>query len=152
MYHSIVRRIARRNIESLNSRDYGALLKSYGSGIEAGHTVSGCHALGGTRHSADAMRRYYERLHRLLPDLRVDVKSIFVSGWPWRTLIAIEWTDYATAQDGLPYSNVGVQIIEIRWGRMVYSRTYPDVQRVMDVCCRMGAAGIGEGIDPPIED
>ena len=152
MYHWIVKRIVRKNIERLNSGDYDALLKTYGSGIEYGHTVCGDHALGGTRYTLEAMRQYYYRLHRLLPGLRVDIRSIIISGGPWRTLIALEWTDRATARDGLPYSNKGVQIIEIRWGRMVFSCTYPDTQRVIDLCKRLGLSGVSEAVATPIGD
>jgi ketosteroid isomerase-like protein len=152
MYHWIVRRIVRRNIECLNSGDYESLLKSYGFGIKKGHSVSGDHPLGGVRHSVEAMRRYYERLHRLLPDLQVDIRNIIVSGRPGRTLIALEWCDRATAPDGLPYTNEGVQIIEIHWGRIVSSCTYPDTQRVVEVCKRLTATGVIEAAASPIED
>jgi ketosteroid isomerase-like protein len=65
MYHSIVRCLARKNFERLNSGDYESVLASIAPDIV--HTFSGDHALGGTRHSVKGMRRWFQRLFILCP-------------------------------------------------------------------------------------
>jgi hypothetical protein len=40
-------------------------------------------SLGGSRHTRDAMRRWFERLFRLFPDARFELRAVAVDGWPW---------------------------------------------------------------------
>ncbi len=72
------------------------------------------------------------------------------SGWPWNTVVAVEWRATATLGDGTPYSNVGAHIIRIRWGRAVYIHAYEDSQRVADACRRLAQAGVEEAAAEPI--
>ena len=44
------------------------------------HRVSGAHALGGERHDKEALRRWFERLGRVLPTLHITVNNIWVKG------------------------------------------------------------------------
>ncbi len=54
------------------------------------HRVSGVHALGGERHSKEALRRWFERLGRVLPNLQIKVNNIWVQGLPWNTTVFVE--------------------------------------------------------------
>jgi ketosteroid isomerase-like protein len=150
MYHTIVRRIAQKNFELLNAGDYESVLAGIGSEIT--HTFSGNHSLGGTRHSVDAMRRWFKRLFILLPQLHFTIHSITSSGWPWDTTIAIEWTDEAKPADGSFYINHGVHIIKMRWGKAYSIHAYLDTQLIIDLCNRLAAVGVVEATLPPIED
>jgi ketosteroid isomerase-like protein len=114
MYHWLVRRLVRRTFESLSRGDYESVLKGVSPSVI--HTFSGTHALGGTRHSVEAMHRWFQRLYRLCPKLNFEIKNIAVSGWPWDTTVAVEWVDRAMPADGSPYVNEGVHIIKLRWG------------------------------------
>jgi len=89
MYHSIVRRIALRNFERVNQKDYGALLKDCDPNIS--HRFGGAHALGGMRHDREALRRWFERLGRVLPTLHLDVTDVWVKGGPHNTTIIMRW-------------------------------------------------------------
>jgi len=84
-----------------------------------------------------------ERLHRLFPDLNFEVKRVVAKGWPWNTLVAIEWTDHGSAADGEPYENEGAHWIRLRWGKGTYVHAYLETERLADACRRMAAAGIG---------
>jgi ketosteroid isomerase-like protein len=150
MYHSIVRRLARKNFERLNSGDYESVLASIAPDIV--HTFSGDHALGGTRHSVEGMRRWFQRLFILCPQLHFTIHSITSSGSPWDTTIAIEWTDEAKPADSSAYINHGVHIIKMRWGKVFYIHAYLDTQVTIDLCRRLAAKGIPEATLPPIED
>ena len=71
-------------------------------------------------------------------------------GWPWRTVIAVEWVGRATLQDGEPYLNAGTHVMRLRWGRIVYIHAYEDSQAVAEACRRLVANGVEEAAAPPI--
>ena len=65
------------------------------------HAFLGEHALGGARHTLSATRRWYERLYRLLPDIRFDLRSIAVSGPPWNTTVVVDWDESNSGTDNV---------------------------------------------------
>ena len=96
------------------------------------------------------MRRWFERLFRLFPNLRFEVHSIAASGGPWDTTVVVEWTDRATSADGKDYVNSGVHVIRMRWGKTVSIHEYLDTQVLIDTLNRMAVNGIEEAKAPPI--
>lgn len=150
MYHWVVRRLLRQTFAALSRGDYESVLKGVSPSVT--HTFSGTHALGGTRHSRDAMRRWFQRLYRLFPGLNFEIRNIAVSGWPWDTTAAVEWTDRATPADGSAYVNEGVHMIKLRLGKLVYLHAYLDTQLAEALCRRLAASGLEEAAAPPIED
>jgi ketosteroid isomerase-like protein len=128
--------------------DYKYALSGVGNTIE--HRFSGDHCLGGTRNSAEAMRRWFDRLFRLFPNLRFEIRSIAASGGPWETNVVVEWTDRATPADGKDYVNSGVHGIRMRWGKVVSIDAYLDTQVLIDTLNRMAVNGIEEAKAPPI--
>lgn len=149
-YHLVVRKVIRRTFNRLSRGEYESVLKGISPSIV--HTFSGTHALGGTRHSIEGMRRWFQRLYRLCPELNLEIKTMVVSGFPWNTAIAVEWVDTAKPADGSPYANEGVHIIKMRWGKVVYLHAYLDTQLVEAMCARLTAYGMAEASAPPIED
>ena len=87
MYHTIVKRIATKNFERVNDNDYDALLKDCAPNIH--HRFGGHHALGGERHDRETLRRWFQRLGRLCPTLKLTVHDVWVKGWPHNTTIII---------------------------------------------------------------
>jgi ketosteroid isomerase-like protein len=150
MYAFIVRKMVKQSFEFLNQGNYESVLEGISPSIT--HTFSGTHALGGTRHSIEAMRQWFQRLYILSPELNFTIKNIAVSGFPWDTTIAVEWVDSAKPADGSAYVNEGVHIIKMRWGKVVYLHAYLDTQLTEALCNRLSAYGIGEASAPPIED
>jgi ketosteroid isomerase-like protein len=150
MYHTIVKKLALRSFEHLNQGNYEAVLKNVSPTLV--HTFSGQHALGGTRHSKDAMREWFKRLFRLSPGLHFQIRHVAVSGMPWNTVVAVEWIDRATPADGSAYVNEGVHIIKMRWGKVVYLHAYLDTQRTIDMCERLATYGMPAALAAPIED
>ncbi|RYF52593.1 MAG: nuclear transport factor 2 family protein [Cytophagaceae bacterium] len=150
MYHRIVKQIVHQNFERLSQGDYESMLKGMSPSIT--HTFSGQHTLGGTRHSVPAMREWFARLFRLFPGLNFEIRSVAVSGWPWMTTIAVEWTDRATPADGSAYVNEGMHLIKMRWGKVVYLRAYLDTAVLITMCERLAAYGLSEAVAAPIED
>ena len=148
MYHAIVRRRARGIFERLSRGEWRETTADIADDVV--HVFPGEHALGGERHSRDAMERWFERLYRLFPDLNFEVKRVVAQGWPWDTLVAGEWRDWVNAADGVPYENEGAHWIRLRWGKGTYVHAYLETERVADACRRMAAAGIEEAAAPPI--
>jgi hypothetical protein len=77
MYHAIVRRRIRGLFDAVNNGNAEPVLRAFAPRFE--HTFLGDHALGGSRQTLAATRRWYERLYRLLPDIRFELRSIAVS-------------------------------------------------------------------------
>jgi ketosteroid isomerase-like protein len=150
MYHTLVKRLAIQSFGHLNRGDYEAVLKNVSPSIT--HTFSGNHALGGTRHSVEGMRKWFKRLYLLSPGLNFEIKNVAVSGFPWNTTVAVEWVDRATPADGSDYVNEGVHIIKMKWGKVVYLHAYLDTQLTQALCERLAAKGIEEAHAAPIED
>jgi ketosteroid isomerase-like protein len=150
MYAFFVRKTVKQAFESLNQGNYESVLEGISPSIT--HTFSGNHALGGTRHSIEAMRRWFQRLYLLSPELNFTIKNIAVSGFPWDTTIAVEWVDAAKPADGSEYVNEGVHFMKMRWGKIMYLHAYLDTQLTAALCQRLTASGLAEAAAAPIED
>lgn len=150
MYHAIVRRKLRQVFASLDKGDHEPLLAGLAPNFD--HVFSGTHALGGTRHTKAGMRRWFERLFLLFPNLQFTIKHIAVSGPPWNTVAIVEWRDTATPADAVPYVNDGVHVVRLRWGKLSSLHAYLDTEIVANACRRMADRGIADAGEAPIED
>ena len=79
-----------------------------GDGTKRDSSLRGNHALGGTRHDKETLRRWFNRLGKVLPNIQFDVKNVWVKGPPWQTTIIAQWVATATLANGDPYINPGV--------------------------------------------
>ena len=148
IYRAVVARQVRGSFEALGRGDFEKALSGVAEDVT--HTFEGDHPLGGTRHSREAMRRWFERVYALFPGLDFDVHEVAVKGPPWNTVAFVQWTDTARPRGGTPYVNDGVHVIRIRWGKVVELHAYLDTQKVRDACDRMAAAGVPEADADPI--
>lgn len=150
MYHMVIKRIVQSVFENLSKGDYEATLKQLAPRLE--HYFPGDHALGGTRHTPEAMRQWFKRLYEIFPNLEFEIKEIVVKGWPWNTVATVQWIDRAKPLDGKPYINEGVHVFHIRWGKGVGIHAYLDTQKVNEVCERLKQMGVAAASAAPIED
>jgi ketosteroid isomerase-like protein len=150
MYRLIVARRVRALFEALGSKDTDAVLKDVRDDVH--HVFPGDNAMGGERHSRDAMKRWLERVFFLLPEIEFEVKKIAVRGWPWNTVVLVEWSDRGKGRDGVPYENEGAHAIRLSWGKADYIHAYLDTEKVTEVCDRLAAAGVEAAAAPPITD
>jgi ketosteroid isomerase-like protein len=150
MYHAIVRGKVRRAFRDINAGRYAPIVAQFAA--RHTHTMFGAHALGGQRRTLASTRAWYGRLQRLLPDLRFDVHSIAVSGWPWDTRALASWTDHFTLPDGTRGSNQGVHELRLAWGRVVALDVHCDTAKLAGYCERMREMGMVEAGAAPIED
>ena len=150
MYHFVVRRKVLGAFRDLNAGRYGAIVAQFAP--RHSHTMFGQHALGGARRTLSSTREWYGRLQRLLPDLRFDVHTVGVSGWPWDTRILVSWTDAFTLPDGSAGNNQGVHELRMAWGKVTALEVHCDTARLQGYCARMQALGLEEAGAPPIMD
>ena len=146
MYHAIVKRIARKNFERVNQKNFDALLQDCVPDVR--HRFYGSHALSGERHDREAVRRWFERLGRL--GLTLTVQDVWVKGLPHDTTIILRWTAKDTLINGSPYSNYGVHVLKMRWFKIVDIDAYEDSQAVAENLKLQAAHGIREAAEPPI--
>jgi ketosteroid isomerase-like protein len=123
MYRSIIRRQYRKAWDAMNRHDYEAIIAQLAPTFEV--TFVGDTSLGGSRHTKDAMRRWFERLFRLFPDARFELRAVAVDGWPWDTRIFGSFAITATVL-GETYDNVFIQFVKMRWGRITSYSIYED--------------------------
>lgn len=148
MYQAIVKKLAKKNFESVNRKDYAAVLKGCSPDIH--HRFGGDHALSGERHDREALRLWFERLGRLAPGLTLNVQDVWVKGFPHNTTIVMRWLATDTRIDGSPYLNHGVHIIKMRWGKVFDIDANEDSQAVADNLSLLAAHGVVEATAPPI--
>jgi ketosteroid isomerase-like protein len=150
MYKRIARRRVLKVFTELGSGDHEALLDGVAPDVH--HLFPGDNALGGERHSREAMRRWLQRLDALFPEIEFEVIRVAVTGPPWDMWVAVQWADRGRAADGEPYENRGAHWIRLRRGRAVCVHAYLDTDRVSAALQRMAASGIEEAGAPPIVD
>lgn len=148
MYHAIVKRIATKNFTRVNDHDHDALLDDCTPDIH--HRFGGDHSLGGDRHDKEALRRWFQRLARLCPTLKLTVRDVWVKGLPNDTTIIIRWTATQTMPDESPYNNHGVHVVRMRWFKIVDIDANEDSQVVADSMKIFAAHGVEEALAAPI--
>jgi ketosteroid isomerase-like protein len=150
MYKRIAAARIRRAFDAIRRHDYEAAADGVAADVH--HLFPGDNALGGERHSREALLRWFERLGRLFPELQFKVHRVAVKGPPWDMWIAVQWIDEGRAADGEPYVNRGAHWIRILRGSVVHIQAYLDTDLVTASCRRMAAAGIAEAASAQITD
>ena len=148
MYRRIVQRRVQGVFRALSRNDHEAVLAGLAADVH--HRFAGDHALGGERHDREAVRAWFERLHRLFPSLDFTVGSITTSGPPWDLTVTVEWSAEVTPAAGATYTNVGAHVLRVRRGRVVCLHAYEDSQAVAAACEAMLRAGVVEAGAAPI--
>lgn len=148
MYRHIIRRVTLQSFQQVNEGRYKDLLAGCASNIT--HRFGGDHALGGERHDKEALRQWFARLGRVVPDLHLEVQEIWVTGWPWNTVAIARWTSTGTFPDGSPYDNHGVHLVRLRWGKATSIDANEDSQAVSRLLRAVAAAGNAEAAAAPI--
>jgi ketosteroid isomerase-like protein len=147
MYHAIVKRIIVNGFENVSRGNYEAVLSQCAPNVT--HFFAGDHALGGQRRDVEALRRWFQRLGRLLP-VKLTITNILVRGMPWNTTAIVQWTAQTTLSNGMPYHNAGVHFLTLRWGKAYRFQVYEDSQAVARALSCLAEHGVEEAIAPPI--
>jgi ketosteroid isomerase-like protein len=150
MYRAIVRKRIRDLFDAVNRGDAEPVLRAFAGKFE--HSFLGDSALGGSRRTLASTKRWYERLFRLLPDIRFDLRRISVSGGPWNTLVLVEWDETNSGADGVRTTNRGVHVAHLAWGRVTRLAICPDTAGLKATLDRLILAGHAEAQAAPIVD
>jgi hypothetical protein len=73
----------------------------------------------------------------LFPGIRIEPRDVVVNGWPWNTVVATHLEISATLADGRPYRNEGMQLLRLRWGRVVEDLIFEDTLKLDQELRRM---------------
>jgi ketosteroid isomerase-like protein len=150
MYHTVVRARIISLFDAVSQGNATPVLDAFAPKFE--HSFLGDSALGGSRRTITATRKWYERLYRLLPDIKFTVNRVSVSGGPWNTLVLAEWEEQNSGTDGVLTRNRGAHLIHLRWGKATKLLICPDTVALKATLDRLGARGTAEAWAPPILD
>lgn len=150
MYSHIVRAKVVKIFRELNKGNYAPVLSGFGASFE--HWFVGDSALSGRRTSMSVTRAWYERLYRIFPNIQFQVQNIAISGWPWNTLVTVEWTDSFLLLNGEQRHNCGVHLIRLQWGKGTSVRIYCDTRLLDDNLAIQLRGGIAEAAAAPLAD
>ena len=148
IYSWVVKNRIRQSFEQVNAHRWDDLLGSIAPNVD--HRFLGAHAVGGQRHDRDTLRRWFERLGRVLPNLHLTVNNIWVKGWPWNTTVFVQWDGTATLLDGGPYRQHAVHLITLRWGKIHALYVFEDSQEIARALEVQATAGLLEAVAEPI--
>lgn len=149
MYHRIVQARVRALFDAVNRGDAEPVIAAFAPQFE--HRFLGDdHALGGSRISLAAVRDWYGRLYRLLPDIHFDLERIEVVGPPWNTIVIVDWRETNSGTDGVRTFNRGHHVLHLLWGRATRLLICPDTTLLVATLDRLFAAGNAEAHAPPI--
>lgn len=148
LYRAIVKRKIRQAFDQVNRRQWDDLMKSMAPDIF--HRFGGDHAIGGQRHDRETLRLWFERLARVLPNLQLEINDIWVQGWPWHTMVFVQWDGRATRLDGERYFQHAVHVITLQWGKIHAIDVFEDSQAVSAALKAQAVSGLGEAIAEPI--
>jgi ketosteroid isomerase-like protein len=145
IYSYFVEKLVRQSFDHVNDHRWDELLKSVAPNVH--HRFGGSHSIGGERHDKEAMRRWLERLGRVLPNLHLKVNQVWVTGWRWDTTVFVQWDATATLLNGdNSYFNRGFHVISMRWGTAHALDVFEDSQEVARGLAAQAAAGLKEAV------
>ncbi len=145
IYSYVVEKRIRQSFDDLNNHRWDEVLKAVAANVH--HRLPGTHALGGERHDKKALRRWFERLGRVQPNLHLKVKDVRVKGWPWHTTVFVRWDGAATLLNGdASYFNRGLNVVTLRWGRIYAVDVFEDSQEAARGLAAQAAAGLNEAL------
>ncbi|GBG12907.1 acetyl-CoA synthetase [Novimethylophilus kurashikiensis] len=144
LYSYIVKKKIRQTFDHVNNHRWDEATEALAPDVH--HRVSGTHALAGERHSKAALRRWFERLGRVQPNLHIKVDNIWVTGWPGNTTVFVQWDGTATLLNGEAYANRGLHVFTLRWGKVHALEEFQDSQAAANALAAQAAAGLKEAV------
>jgi ketosteroid isomerase-like protein len=145
LYSYVVKKLIRQSFENVNNHNYDELLKAVAPNVH--HRFAGAHSIGGERHDKEAMRRWLERVGRVLPNLHIKINDIWVKGAPWHTKVFVQWDATATLLNGdSSYFNRGFHVITMRWGKVYSLDVFEDSQEVARGLAIQAESGLKEAV------
>ena len=138
MYKALTRALVRRNIAALNAGDPEPLLRLAHPDVVFAFpgdntwarmfrpVVKGRQAHA-THLGVEEARAFAERF--VAEGLQFEIEDILVNGPPWRMRVAVRAHDHSPGPEGDSYANRAIDLLELRWGRVVRWEVYEDTER-----------------------
>jgi ketosteroid isomerase-like protein len=127
VYKWAVRRQIRRNVDALGRGDPAPLLRGYAD--DAVLVFPGESSWSGEHRGREAIERFLRRF--VAAGLTGTAEDILVNGPPWRTRVAVVFSDRAEDGSGNEvYSNRAVLYATARWGRITRQEDFEDTHKV----------------------
>jgi ketosteroid isomerase-like protein len=126
LYVSSVRRLVRHAVARIRQGDVRPLVMLYAKEVRFVFpgTSSWAADFAGRREA----QRWLQRFVRV--GFQLETQEILVGGPPWRTTVAVRFTDRFFDADGSPvYSNEGMMFARASWGRIRLHVVYEDTER-----------------------
>jgi ketosteroid isomerase-like protein len=129
MYKTIVRWRVRSLFAEANRGNWQAIIDTLSPTFV--YRFVGNTPLGGTRTTKPAMRAWFQRIYRLVPDAQLHPQTIVVEGMPWNTRVMTYVKFRGTMPPvgdsaGAPYENEVMQLMQLKWGRLTWLRRRDD--------------------------
>ena len=148
LYSTIVKKRIRQSFDHVNNHRWDELMASISPNVY--HRFGGVHAIGGQRHDRETLRLWFERLERVLPNLQLRINDIWVKGWPWHTMVFVQWDGTATLLNGDGYFQHAIHVITLRWGKIHALDVFEDSQAVDRALAAQAVVGLEEAVAAPI--
>jgi ketosteroid isomerase-like protein len=150
MYAFLVERRLRAIFAHLGRGETAPMLDGLAPRFE--YRFEGDSPIAGRRNSRASMTRWWQRLYRLFPGLRFEVREVAVVGPPWNTRIHVVLDVVVPHQPDGPYRNIVMQFMRMRWGKIHHVHTLEDTQRCARYLDWAAAQGRAETHAEPITD
>jgi ketosteroid isomerase-like protein len=137
MYSFIVRRLVRKAFAGLSRGDASSVVAMFGP--TSTFCFMGDHALGGERRGQHEAAAWFELLFSVFPGIHIEPVTVVVQGWPWNTTVVTRFRVRAELRDGTTYRNEGVQLLTLRFGKVVDDRLYEDTAALEAALARQQA-------------
>lgn len=129
MFTSCMRVVSRRVADQLARGDTSLLSRFVAEDVK--FRFPGQHPFAVETTSRDDLIQWWVRFAHFRP--KFQIHDVLVSGPPWNVRAALFFTDQiGDPDDGTPYTNEGVCLFRIRWGKVVEERVFLDTQAVAD--------------------
>ena len=134
MLRAIVASQVRKGYGRVSAAEFDELLKGFVD--DAVFQMMGEHPLGGERRGKAAIREWFDEMHRLFPDLKLEPITVVASGPPWNMHAA---TRFRVTSAQANYANEGIQFMHLRWAKVVEDRLFEDTQLLTEAIERQTA-------------
>jgi hypothetical protein len=148
MYQWIFKRKIVQGFRDISAAQFDKVLSNFSPQVR--FQFVGDHAIAADVQGLTSVKNWFERVHRLFPNLTITPRRIRVSGLPWDVMAVTQFDVRATLPDQSRYANQGVQILRIQWGKIVDDYLIEDTQLLASALERVAASGNAEAKAAPI--
>jgi ketosteroid isomerase-like protein len=150
MYHTIVAHKLRAVFAEINKGNTAPMIASLAPQFV--YCFEGDLSISGLRNKHSTMQAWWARIHRILPGMQFTVRDVVAAGWPWNTRIHTHLEVTLPLQDGSVYRNVVLQVMRMKWGKLVEVLSVEDTARAARLLEALAAKGNAEATASAITD